>query len=474
MAESSRDDGQKDPQDGTFDSSGSQRFESPESDDLQSIERLRDRTDELELIISSLTIFALFTIPGWVFENTSVIFTHLSTAMVIIVGLAQTIITGVCYVLAACFVVHLLARGYWVGLIGLRAAFPVGINWDKTRGLGPQGRRHYQRYLPNLDTVISRADRFASSLFAVISMLTLSVLWFGLILIATITVSGVVGARFGHTNLGILVGTGLLFVLFAAFPILNYLLDAQLAYRRPILLENRNFCRLLDLLRGISGLAYPQRLILPVQLTLQSNLGPFGFSFGLGLAILFIVFVGKIQGDAWRQFSLSDEFVWLDDNAARQGVMSAFYEDMPNPRDRLRPWPRLKSFEQNGALARLFLPYFPLRDNLILERLCGSPEDNPDTAQCLRRLWSVELADQIVPMSSFQVAQRDDLQMRGLIGVVPLGGLQPGLHELRIVWNPEADPEAAPVDDRYDQTTVVFNIPFVFSPSVELSPGWSN
>ena len=33
------------------------------------MDRLRDRTDELELIISSLTIFALFSIPGWLFDK---------------------------------------------------------------------------------------------------------------------------------------------------------------------------------------------------------------------------------------------------------------------------------------------------------------------------------------------------------------------------------------------------------------------
>ena len=33
------------------------------------MDRLRDRTDELELIISSLTIFALFSIPRWLFDK---------------------------------------------------------------------------------------------------------------------------------------------------------------------------------------------------------------------------------------------------------------------------------------------------------------------------------------------------------------------------------------------------------------------
>ncbi|MGB5347857.1 MAG: hypothetical protein WBN23_16950, partial [Woeseia sp.] len=44
------------------------------------LQRLRDRTDELELIISSLTIFALFTLPGWLFDSYAGVYTHLSTA----------------------------------------------------------------------------------------------------------------------------------------------------------------------------------------------------------------------------------------------------------------------------------------------------------------------------------------------------------------------------------------------------------
>ncbi|MFT6898231.1 MAG: hypothetical protein ACJA13_002651, partial [Paraglaciecola sp.] len=60
------------------------------ADDLQAsssqssaLQRLRDRTDELELIISSLTIFALFTLPGWLFDSFSNIYTHLSDGLVV-------------------------------------------------------------------------------------------------------------------------------------------------------------------------------------------------------------------------------------------------------------------------------------------------------------------------------------------------------------------------------------------------------
>lgn len=100
-----------------------------------------------------------------------------------------SLLAGTSYGLAACFVVHLMTRAYWVGLIGLRTVFPEGIKWDKTPGLGPLSRQYYRDTLPDLDTVIECTDRLASSLFAVISMLTLILLWLGTILIANLVVS---------------------------------------------------------------------------------------------------------------------------------------------------------------------------------------------------------------------------------------------------------------------------------------------
>ena len=35
----------------------------------EAMDRLRDRTDELVLIISSLTTFASFSLPGWLFDK---------------------------------------------------------------------------------------------------------------------------------------------------------------------------------------------------------------------------------------------------------------------------------------------------------------------------------------------------------------------------------------------------------------------
>jgi hypothetical protein len=435
----------------------------------EAMDRLRDRTDELELIISSLTIFALFSLPGWLFDKIADSYTHLSLSLVIAGNLGITLLTGTCYGLAACFVIHLMARAYWVGLIGLRTVFPDGINWSKTPGIGPLGRRYYQDTLPDLDSVIRKTDRIASSLFAVISMLTLGILWFGSILIGILVVSGAIGARFGLTNAGTGIGSAVLLVLFIGVPILVYLLDVQIASRVPRVRDNRVFAGVVRFMRRLAGLAYPQRLVLPVQLTLQSNTRPIVFFVALTLGVFVIIAVGSTRAAAWRNFTLSGEFSYLDTNLAREGLSSTHYEDMPGSLDRLRGWPRVDSFNQSGSFVRLFLPYQPLRDNLVLDHLCGSAEEAPDRVGCLRQLWTVAIDGKKVSMAGFEPAERADLGMRGLIGLVPLSGLEPGLRRIEVLWNPSASGETVSLDDRYAQLNRRYVIPIAFSPGFELS-----
>ncbi|MFT4845888.1 MAG: hypothetical protein ACI97H_001461 [Marinobacter psychrophilus] len=445
------------------------------ADDLQvsssqssALQRLRDRTDELELIISSLTIFALFTLPGWLFDSFSNIYTHLSDGLVVAGTISITLIAGVSYVLATCFVMHLMARAYWVGLIGLRTAFPEGINWGKTPGIGPVTKKRYKEVLLDLDTVIQRTDRLASSLFAVISLITLSALWVGIIMLITLVIAVQIGARFGLTNAAIGIATAFLLAVLAGLPLLLWLMDAQLAARFPGLQKSRVFVGFVRLLGRLAGFVYPQRLILPVQLTLQSNIRPVFFYLALVIGVASIVVVGNVQFLAWGSFSLSGEFTYLDTTTSSTGFRSTYYEDMISPKDRLRAWPRIDSFSQKGSFVTLFLPYQPLRDNMMLDVQCPDAEDSEDRLNCLRNLWSVSIGDKLVSMSTFKTAERMDIQMRGLIGIVPLTGLSPGIHDISVVWNPSASSEDELVDDRYTESSSTYAIPIAFAPDYEL------
>jgi MFS family permease len=437
--------------------------------DSAAVDRLRDRTDELELIISSLTIFALFSLPGWLFDKFADIYTHLSTSFVIAGMLAVSLLAGFSYGLAACFVVHLMARAYWVGLIGLRTAFPGGIRWDRTLIFGPIGREHFRRALPDLDQVIASTDRLASSLFAVISMLTLGALWFGTLMITTLVAAGAIGASFGRTNTALVTASLVLVVAFVGVPLLSYLLDAQLASRLPRLQRSPTFAALIGAMRRFSGLAYPRRLVLPVQLTLQSNTRPLAFFVALTLGTVVIVSLGNTRLAAWQNFTLSSEFTYLDTPAVQRGFRSTYYEDMPSSMDRLRGWPRVSSFVQGGSVVRLFLPYQPLRDNLVLDQICPATARQDDPASCLRQLWSVRIRDRIVPMDGFVGAERADIGMRGLIGLIPTSGLKPGMHTIHVRWNAGEITDIQALDDRYSEASNEFTIPIAFAPDYELA-----
>jgi len=433
------------------------------------LERLRDRTDELELIISSLTIFALFSLPGWLLNRLAEVFTHLSTALLIASQSIVLLLSGFCYGLGACFVIHLMARAYWVGLIGLRAAFPDGINWDRTPNLGPITREHYRERLPDLGALIRSTDRVASSLFAVISMLTLTGLWFGTLLVVVMVVTGSIGARFGLTNAALNITQAvLLFMIFGA-SLVNWLLDAQLAARIPALRRNRGWRALVAMLRRIAAVTYPERLVMPVQLTLQSNTRPYAFFAILVVAVTLIISVGSMRVAGWRLFTISGEFTYLPNEIAEDGFRSTYYEDMAAARDRLIAAPRISSFVQAGSFIRLFLPYQPVRDNLILDQLCDGEMRSADPSACLERLWTVSMDGRDVSLSDFIVAQRNDLRMRGLLGLLPTEGLAPGLHTIEVVWNPDPEDTSRPIDDRYGEVSVTMAIPFAFAPDYELS-----
>src|SRR5690606_9294507 len=82
------------------------------------------------------------------------------------------------------FIVHLSIRAYWVGVIGLKSTFPDGIRWDRLPLVGPVTRGFYQRSIGGLDDMIDGADRAASIVFAMTTLMALVIAWTGLYMVA--------------------------------------------------------------------------------------------------------------------------------------------------------------------------------------------------------------------------------------------------------------------------------------------------
>jgi len=429
------------------------------------IAALRDRTDEMELIISGLTTFALLALPGWLLDRYVDSYPHLSVASAVGAEIGLTMVSGLCYALGLCFLVHLLARAYWVGLIGLRTVFPAGINWERTVGVGPLQRRYYRRHLPNLDSAIAGADRLASTLFSVIGLIAIAVFWIGLIMLLTMVSAGVIGSRHGMTNTAITWSGLLLVVVLAGLPVLTWFLDDVVGKRLPGLAARSGFQSLVYGLTRTYGLVFPQRLILPVQLTLQSNTRPLIFVAMLVVGMIALLQLGQLNLGLLRSFTLTDEYRHLSALHVNQGLRSSHYEDQRTHKDRLRLFPMIPSLRQDSGFVPLFIPFWPLRDQVVMDQLCSADAMGPD---CFRRLWAVEVDGVPIPLQDFLVSERLDLGLRGLTGFVPTAGLRPGLHTLVVTWNPEAEDDDAPPDDRLTHAKVRFNIPFLFAPSYEL------
>ncbi|HSH27190.1 MAG TPA: hypothetical protein VK972_05425, partial [Wenzhouxiangella sp.] len=173
---------------------------------------------------------------------------------------------------------------------------------------------------------------------------------------------------------------------------------------------------------------------------------------------------GSYRSQSWSSFSVTNAFRFMDNDTVAEGFRSTYYENLRSPRDRVRLYPMIDQFVQERGVLTVFLPYQPLRDDLVAAQDCG---DDQAPVGCLRAIWQVRLGDYTLDSGELLPAERFDLNLRGLIGVLPLDDLSPGLHTLQVTWNPGGEDDV--LDDRYEVATREYAIPFVFAPSYEIS-----
>lgn len=421
-------------------------------------ESLRERTDELELIISGISLLALLALPGWLFDHWVRLELHAAGQRRQLLSLAFQLASGLSMTLSGAFLLHLAVRAYWVGLIGLKATFPAGIRWQAIRSIGPITRDYHQRTVIDLDSAIDAADRVASIVFALVSLVALSVLWVG-VLLTLFTVAGMAFATVfsldaeSTSGIGIYVFSAL--TLLVVFPAL--LLDsAWLARWRPVPIRPWRRA-LVERLVRLQMLLIPSRLVMPVQLSLESNMPRWTFTAVFLLLVFCSILLGTVQEKALRRFAVVSSYDYFTDSDAGDGLRSAHYESMRGSHDLLARAPMIPSDMIADGHLRVFLPYLPDRDNALLRQRCAQNVDRLQRQSCLAALWQVTLDATPVDMAGFVLAERRDIGQRGLQGYLSLAGLAPGRHELSVRWNASAPQSGA-------GAAVDYRVPFWFSP----------
>lgn len=437
-------------------------------DGSERLSRVRDRTDELELFISGLLAFTLLAVPGRIFDAWATNTVHTEGIHAHALWFGFSIAVGLCYVVAIALIAHLAIRGYWVGLIGLKTHFPQGIRWDRIPLLGGVSRDHYQRMVSTLEQSIAGADRLASVLFSTTLLFALTMVWTGLLTAVLLAIAGVVGALLGAPDQVALTVLGVAYVLFTVTSVLPLVLERAVLRRRARGLPSERLERAVRVvLRGM-GFVLPLRLLLPVQLTLQSNLYARNFYVVYFGAVMLAMVIGGVQTFNSTRFALFNRYAVVTDEAVDHGMASAHYESLRSEHDRLLRYPMIPADQISESQLRLFIPHQPQRDNSVARRLCtdtlpkgANVAEGEQAARaavaCLARLWTITLDGAPVALDAFVPMERRDLEMRGLVGYLPLQGLPPGRHDLRLVWNAQSTAKGR-------ERRREFQIPFWYAP----------
>ena len=413
-------------------------------------------TWELELLISGAVLFALFQIPSLLNGFFARVEPHATTAMLSVLLFVQLYVKAIVYALIASFVVHLVARAYWVGLVGLHSVYPHGVRWENFKS-GPVTLDVYRQRLVSLPAIISRTDNFCSVIF---SFAFLLVILFGFTVVITAGYTLIaygISYLFFHGQ-----KTDALFLVFAALtaliPASTALIDRRFGARLSPRAQNVLRRMVVFTYRGTA-----QHLTSPIFIPLLTNVGRKRITaifYASLLGILAFVIGERLARQDQLSINSYDYFA-LSKN---YGVDYRLYE---NQRSSDEEYPRLPSIQSDivtGSYVKLFIPYVPRRHNAIMARSCptlrptqgrglqfGIDPTPPDSLaipalECLARIHGVTLDGAPRTDLKFSFYEHPGTGIKGILTYIPADSLTRGQHVITVkqVPSPDADASSRP------------------------------
>ena len=417
-------------------------------------------TWELELLISGAVLFALFQIPPILNGFFNRLEPHATATAGPAVFLVELYVRAIVLALIASFVVHLVARAYWVGLVGLHSVFPRGVRWEEMK-VGPVSEQLYRERLSSLPRIIARTDNFCSVIFSFAFLLALFFAF-------TILITG--GFGLGAYGLARLFSGGrntrqyffLLCGLFTVVPLLTNVIDRRWAARfAPGSWQVRA-------LRGAARYSYHVSFLNvtgPVFLTLLTNIGRRKLTLIFYLAFLgIIVYVAadrlassdRLSVNSYDYFGASDT----------HGVNYRFYESQRGDEEILPRTPSIQSDVIRDPYVKLFIPYSPARHNELLPQTCphlrilqerglqlGADPAVADSLavpvlECLAKVHAVTINGAPLRDPDFRFYEHPRTGIKGVIAYIPADSLPRGRNVITVKPAPRTGEDAPRVPPR--------------------------
>ena len=433
------------------------------------LQDLASNSWNLEMIISGAAIFLVSYLPGLIdrllwyyFENLASGPTVRSSTLPV---LAYSFTKVAAWVLIGTFVIHFILRAFWVGLVGLHAVFPQGIQYDKLPWQSDFSQGIARKSFGQLSDYIHRLDRLSNQIFSLAFLVALMGLGISLIylFIFLITNPNVFPAWMGDTKLRSLILLALVLVV-ALMPAL-----AQWLSRRPERLKNPWMARFVNV-----AIRYAPALMLPlvyrplsyINLIYTSNVPRrrlFGSLFLVTLVFtLFVMFVFAKTTMHLRGRDLFARQSFFGQNSNEFKLFSAHYDKMRKP-DELLPAVSIPSDVVEGPVLRVFVSYRKWLDRRI-EPFCEQPRQPAGISvdawrtykdsvnlDCLSRFFQLSVNDSVYGKIDWIFHTQPEIGSNGLYAYVPTAGFRQGKNILSV---------KTPLGGKADSLAVYGQIPF--------------
>ena len=419
------------------------------------LSRLSPRTTptwEMELLVSGATVFGLLQLPTLTDRLLFGLYNAASPAVAVMVMPLWVYVKFILLSLAGTFILHLALRGYWVALTGLASVYPAGIRWEKlAERSGPLYMEASRRAIGDLAAVIERADNRASRVFGIGFGLAMMML-LPVVLVSVLMLLLWLWSLFADPgDNGSLVALSAFLVFTAGFGA-AVLWDRQRGGKAAAgSLEGRALRKTLDFYLGLGF----SRTNNPLLTLFSSNESGSRTSVVMVWMMLlgFLIIALPVVSDRLG-WSVGD-YAGLppDRRGIADTVLPEHYASQRGDVPRLRPAPYIADPVVTGGYLRLFVPYFPTRDNPAMERVCPRALAAGDGAKaararldCLARIHAVAI-DGVPANVRYEAAQDPVSGQRGVVAMIPMHGVAIGRHELTLLPAPRArdlEPGAKP------------------------------
>jgi hypothetical protein len=437
------------------------------------LQELAAKSWNLELIISGAAIFLVSYLPESIDQLLQYYLDNLvldeDFKKITLPLLAYSFMKVVAWMLILTFVLHFALRAFWVGLVGLQAAYPEGIQYERIPRVSDFTRQLYKRSFGSLSEYILRLDKISNQVFSLAFAIALMAIGISLIYLVYFSLETflplIAGPEWG--KFGAVAG-GLFLAFSALLPAF-----AQMLVKKPERLDKHPRTR-----RVVEWIiAESPSFMLPivyrptqmVTLAFMSNLSSKRLYLNMGLITL-IILGGVMYCFLETSFDLrkyygtnSRSYFAQQKNAYSQ--IPGEYDDQ-RPEGAYLPLVTIEKEVVDGPFLKVFVRY-PKYLDATLAAFCP-PAVWPDSLsrpqkaalsdsvhiECLSRFFRVYVNDSLFQQQEWLFYEKTTRKIPGLVTYLPTTNFKNGKNILKVM---------APAEGKPDSLRLFESVPFWFS-----------